>query len=189
MALECEVCQRPTREFWVAFQKEKRALGLKCEVFEEIPLCRTHLVERFRAEFCRSSQRLVVFYPNLENWHGNYQYVFASAATLAKDFCRDRKTRKMLHQRLETWLGMIKGGCTKCPGPGEVAFFPQEAVAGIHGAARPFNLHEVDWQPQILCRACAFTGIAHSLQYPGPGFEEGAYAPLPEDGVYLTVAS
>jgi hypothetical protein len=193
--MKCADCGKKTREFLVK-PITRSFLGLRWAGARRTALCREHLIARFREEFLKLPQRLVVLYPNLEEKHGNYQYFFAPVSLLQKrGFTPDGLLDGTLRAYLAEWLELSAGACCLCDQPGAAAYFSREEVLwerkrGFLGTQfdQPV-LQEITGYPLILCRACAFEELAKSFRAAGPrGFEGGVYLPQDhEAGVYLTV--
>jgi hypothetical protein len=193
--VKCKECGQPTREFLVTYGGEKRFLFWKYPDAREIALCREHLIERFKMVFLSAPQRMVVLYPNLEEKNRNYQYAFIALSTVEQKMTTDKALNTTITQKARGWLDLIRGTCAECDQrQAEIAFFPREAipwqrVPGYLGA--PFDypmLHQIDADPRILCRGCAFGHIERSLRMPVRGFEDGIFAPSDDsEGIYLTV--
>jgi hypothetical protein len=193
--MKCADCRKKTGEFLVK-PATRSFLGLKWAGVRRTPLCREHLLQRFREEFLKLPQRLVVLYPNLEEKHGRYQYFFAPLGLLQKrGFTPDGLLNPALRASLTEWLALAAGPCHSCGQPGAVAFFTREQVRwdrrrGFLGTLfdQPL-LQAITGPPLIFCRACAFEEIAKSFQAGGPqGFEGGVFLPPDrEAGIYLTL--
>ncbi len=135
----------------------------------------------------------MIIHPNLEEKHGNYQYVYTPVADLRMFARRDPVAQQVL-ERTEGWLAAIHGPCVKCSFKGEVAYFDRsqvqwKEVKGFLG--RKFDypvVHEVTAAPDILCRKCAFEHIEKSLRSTETGFEDGVICPSPDhEGIYTTI--
>jgi len=193
--MKCADCGKKTGEFLVK-ATTRSLLGLRWAGTRRTPLCREHLLLRFREEFLKLPQRLVVLYPNLEEKYGRYQYFFAPLGLLQKrGFTPDGLLHNTLTAHLAQWLGQTAEPCCHCGQPGAVAFFSRDEVRwdrrrGFLGTQfdQPV-LQEITGQPLPLCRACAFDEIARSFRAGGPrGFEGGVFLPPDQEaGLYLTV--
>jgi hypothetical protein len=193
--MKCADCGQKTREFLVR-PATKSFLGLRWAGRRRTYLCREHLLARFREEFLKLPQRLVVLYPNLEEKHGRYQYFFAPLSLLRKrGLTPDGLLDRSVLEYLDEWLGLAAQPCSLCEEPGAVAYFSREEVRwdrqrGFLGTQfdRPL-LEEITGQALVLCRDCAFEEMAKSFRAAGPrGFEGGVFLPRDdESGIYLTV--
>ena len=74
--VKCKICRQPTDEFLVTESVPTRILFFTWNGAKVEKLCREHLIQRFREEFTRATHRMVVFHPNLEEKHGDYQYSY-----------------------------------------------------------------------------------------------------------------
>jgi hypothetical protein len=191
--VKCVICQEPTSEHLVLGLAERRFLFFRWKDWNSVPVCREHLIAWFRAEFLDSTQRMVVFYPNLEEKHGNYQYYYARLEEIRKRTALDERANDRVLQLVKGWLGMVHGQCEECAADGQVAYFTRgslrwQRVPGWAAGLYDFPMIEdVKSRPNILCRACAFKHIEQSLRNSDTGFEEGVFCPnKDEEGVYLT---
>jgi hypothetical protein len=192
--MKCAVCRQRTKEFLVVEPVPKQFLFFKWKGAKVERLCREHLIQRFREEFTKATQRMVVFYPNLEEKHGGYQYSYVLARSIKKGFGPAREMDVRVSQQVADWLGMITGRCSRCSYPAGVAYFRREAITWQRVPdylAVRFDypmIHHVTETPEILCRRCAFENIERSLRAEAPGFEDGILCPYgTEEGVYVTV--
>jgi hypothetical protein len=191
--LRCVICQRVTSEHLVLGAAERRFLFFRWKDWNSVPVCREHLIEWFRAEFLKATQRMVVFYPNLEEKHGDYQYYYARLEEIRKGLVSDDRTNDRVLRLVKGWLSMVQGPCEECSSNGEVAYFSRGSVkwervpgwaAGLYDIPM---IQDVRTRPSVLCRACAFGHIEQSLRTGRRGFEEGVFTPYEDEaGVYLT---
>jgi len=191
--VNCRDCGSSTEEFLILPARKKRILFLKWENAENIYLCREHLVQRFREEFTKAHQRMVVFYPNLEEKNGNYCYSFMRLRDFNK-YASEGQTYDHIVREVQQWLDMVQGKCSGCGSSGQVAYFGREAIEwkkAPGSLAAPLDypmMPNVIARPEILCVNCAFANMERSLRVPVKGFEDGIFCPdSVEEGVYLTI--
>jgi hypothetical protein len=191
--MKCRDCGNSTKEFLVLPTRKKQILFLKWENAPSIYLCREHLLQRFRDEFTGARQKMVVFYPNLEEKNGNCCYSFMRLKDFNK-YASEEQTYDHIVRNIQQWLDMVEGKCLRCSHAGQVAYFGREAVEwkqvpGYPGASSDYPmLPDVTARPEILCASCAFQNIERSFRAPVRGFEDGVFCPdSVEEGVYLTV--
>jgi hypothetical protein len=161
---------------------------------KEWPLCRHHLVERFRTDFLATGQRMVVFCPDRGERRTAYQYSYHTVEEV-RQICNVSGPDRVIPAKVESWLAAAAGSCARCGAAAHVAFFPASAlrweeVPRMMGVLYDHPLlRSVTDEPETLCRTCAATELCNALEA-GPderAFEEGVVSPLGcADGILVT---
>ena len=192
--MKCSICRQPTSEFLVTDGRPKRLLFFTWHGAKVEKLCRDHLIMRFREEFIRASHRMVVFYPNLEEKHGDYQYSYVQWDRIMKGMGGDQDVNAQVRYSANEWFGKITGTCNRCSAEAHIAYFDRNAISWekitiLPGVKYDFPMiHKVTTEPEILCRKCAFDGIEASLRSHPEGFTNGVLGPMGDhEGMYITL--
>jgi hypothetical protein len=159
-----------------------------------LPLCREHLVERFRADFLAANQHVIVFCPDRGERRNGYQYTYHTVEEV-RHLCNVTGPDREIPIKVRSWLDAIAGNCARCGAPAEVAFFPARALlweeaprtTGVQ-IDHPL-LREVREKPETLCRGCAVDEVCQALRgTPAEReFDEGVFSPLGcAEGILLT---
>jgi hypothetical protein len=191
--MRCSDCNQKTKEFLV-WPRQIRKCGMNWDWPKTKAYCREHLIARFREEFVKSPQKMIVCYPNLEEKHSNYEYVYLTLSRMQKGYAPEPEITLKIVELFQTWMRMINGKCPKCGFEATTAYFgkgviPYEKVPAFLGFRFDYPMiHQTAAKPEILCKSCAFGMIEQSFQSPGPGFEDGVLCPDEyEEGIYLAV--
>jgi hypothetical protein len=191
----CVDCRAFTREYLVHRNIEKSWLFFRWRGEKLWPLCREHLVERFRADFLAAGQRMVVFCPDRGERRTAYQYSYHTADEVRK-ICNVTGPDSAIPAKIQSWLAATAGSCARCGASAQVAFFPASALTWEEVPRKPVGveydhplLRLVTDDPEVLCRACAAAEVCQALQASPAdrGFDEGVNSPLGcADGIMLT---
>lgn len=181
----CRKCSKATTEYLEIDLAPRKFLFIPYPRTERIPLCREHLFPEFEAGFTSFSKKMVVFYPDLEDCRGSYVYAYLPLSEV--------QGRGLGEGVVERAHGAIVGGCTRCAGPGQVAYFDkgrlkrkvEKGPLGIIKWDIPL-IESVEGGPEILCRRCTLAHILPSLKQ-FPDFVNGLDCPSREDGVFITL--
>jgi hypothetical protein len=192
--MHCADCQAFTREYLIHRDVVKSWLFFCWRGLRKSPLCREHLVERFRADFLAAGQRMVVFCPDRGERRTAYQYSYHSFDEMCR-LCNVTGPDREIPAKMQSWLAAIADHCAGCGATAQVAFFPAaalrwEEVPRLMGVLYDHPLlREVSDEPEILCRACAASQVCQALQAAPAGreFGEGVFSPLGcSEGIMLT---
>ena len=192
--MKCKICRQPTDEFLVTESVPTRILFFTWNGAKVEKLCREHLIQRFREEFTRATHRMVVFHPNLEEKHGDYQYSYVRWNRIMKGLGGDPDVNARIIELANDWFSQITGTCNRCSHEAQIAYFDRKSISWekvpvILGVRYDFPMiHKVTADPEKLCRNCAFDSIEKSLRTSVPGFENGVLSPMGnEEGIYITL--
>jgi hypothetical protein len=191
--MRCVDCNQKTREFLV-WRRRIRKFGINWDWPKTTAYCREHLIVRFREEFVKSRQKMIVCYPDLEEGHSNYEFTYLTRTRLLGAYSPEQAINEKTRALFETWIGAINGKCAKCGFGAQTAYFdkgelPYKKVSALPGVHFNFPMiHEIAVKPEILCKACAFEMIEPAFLSPGPGFESGVLCPDEhEKGIYVAI--
>jgi hypothetical protein len=181
-------------EYLIHRDVEKSWLFFRWRGQRQSPLCREHLVDRFRSDFLAAGQRMVVFCPDRGERRTAYQYSYHSVEEV-RQLCNVTGADSEIPAKLRSWLAAIAGNCARCGAPAQVAFFPASALAWEEVPRLMGVLYDhpllrgVTDEPETLCRACAASQVCQALQASPAGreFGEGVVSPLGcGEGLLLT---
>jgi hypothetical protein len=181
--MRCSKCNKSTNEYLVTNVLQRKLLFFENPKVETNALCREHLFPEFKDRFVNFSEKMIVFYPELEDRRGSYVYAYLSLGEVRR--------RKIGGGVVEEALAAVGGECRRCSGPGQIAYFGEgklrRKVESALGIKWEFPLIEsVVAEPEVLCRGCALSEIVPSLQK-FPEFADGLCAPYGEEGVFITL--
>ena len=137
-----------------------------------LPICRKHLIEKWRVAFLVSSFNMMVLEPDFENYPGAYSY--ASTKRLVKEWNYQKKDAINIDRIIALIPGKI---CESCNKPASVAFFRKNEYKW------PF-FSKIDAEPTFYCKACTALKIEPLVISSKEAFSEGLYAPRAEEGIY-----
>jgi len=136
-----------------------------------IPLCRTHLVERWKKEFVLSKYEMIVIEPDFI--HYPYGYLYATIEKL-----KEWQYNKYDLNNVSAILNKINGKkCKECGSDATVAYFNKEDYSFPY-------LEKIKSEPGYLCKNCVIKKVEPLLRSSPEDFLEGVYAPTNDKGVY-----
>ncbi len=142
------------------------------EINMRTPLCRRHLVERWKKEFLFSTVNMVVIEPDFEIYPDAYLY--APSKRLVKEWNYEKSDA----ENVDRILSFIPGrACASCRKPASVAWIGKDDYIW------PF-FSKITAQPTFYCKQCAASKIEPLVLSSKNDFGEGVYAPGSEAGVY-----
>ena len=152
--------------------------------------CRTHLIKEFKNVFVNYNDKMVVFYPCLEEKRGSYTYKYLPMDEVRKLNIPEPKLKKKIIELITSSLDSIEGKCARCDRPASVAFFEQNTFKWKKGGLLSWDIPQIEdikRKPHNLCSECTFKKIDFSLKNFKSKYAEGLSLPREGDGVFLTL--
>jgi len=138
---------------------------------KRIPMCREHLLKRFKEEFLNSNFKMVVIEPDFEKFSMAYVYAIP-------DRLLQWEYPQAVFDKITNIISSISGkDCEGCRSVANVAFLKKEDYKF------PF-LENITAIPKYLCKNCALGKIEPLIRNSRTPFYEGIYAPTTGDGLY-----
>ena len=123
-----------------------------------------------------------------------FQYTYQTLKDFERGYAPEKQLNQLIIDRISGWLKSISKHCRACgTKTTSVAYFkhseiPYQQVSGYLGGKFKFAMfHEVNVQPEILCKDCTFTRLLPSLNANTNLFKEGIALPKTEPGVYFSI--
>lgn len=138
---------------------------------KRIPLCRNHLVDRWKKDVILSPYVMVVIEPDFVNYP--YAYLYATLNKL-KEWQYTKEDLDNISYIANT---VSEKKCTECSNDASVAYFRKEDYKFPY-------LGKISAQPVYLCKNCVVKKIEPLLRNSSKPFVEGVYAPTNDLGVY-----
>jgi len=156
---KCAVCGVDTKDEY------------KDEKDKNTPLCKNHLVERWKKDVISSVHNMMVIEPDFV--HYPYAYLYATAEKL-KEWKYTKEDQNNISTILDTIQGKI---CKECGSKATVAYFKKEDYNFPYFA-------KISALPVYLCKGCAVKKVEPFLRSSPKDFVEGVYAPTNDRGIY-----
>ena len=181
--MTCRVCGQHTKEYVVHGVRQRRFLFINYPQPQTTPLCHEHLLREFEKGFTTFPDRMVVFYPDLEDKRGSYTYGYLPLSEV--------RQRGIGQNLVENALRAIAGGCQRCAAPAQLAYFGKGVLQWQVVGKGFVNWHmprieEVQAEPEPLCRRCAWEAIEPSLRR-FPEFADGLCQPHNGEGLLISL--
>jgi hypothetical protein len=173
-ARKCDICKKQGKDrYWIDGKKKN--------------LCRLHLIQEFKKDFVSSTKRLVVFYPDLEEKNGCYFYRLSTLKDIDRFYSRKDNPQYGMIDFVQKNFNKINGKCKKCGYTADIAYFDKSSFKWFSESFLEYvNIHDIQKEPEILCKKCVIDKITYSIEKYKKNFDEPIILLLDEEGIVIS---